>query len=146
MNIRRLALLGLATAILAARAASAEQFKAFDDVQVHYVVVNTLFLQPEVAAHYGIVRGKDRAIVNVSVLGSDGAALPAQVSGKTVNLLSQENPLEFNVITEDPAMYYIAPLRYTDHDVLRFRITVIVADREPMQLEFQQQMFVGSDP
>jgi hypothetical protein len=30
--------------------ATADQFKAFDGIEVHYVVVNTLFLQPDVAA------------------------------------------------------------------------------------------------
>jgi hypothetical protein len=146
MNARGLPWLWLLIAMLAVRDACAEQFKAFDDVQVHYMVVNTLFLRPEIAAHYGIVRGRDRAIVNVSVLDEDGTSLPAQVSGTTINLLSQEAPLEFTVYSEDPAIYYIAPLRYTDQDVLRFRISVVVEGREPMLLEFQQQMYVAAEP
>ncbi len=146
MNTRGLALISCLIATLLTRVAYAEQFKAFDDVQVHYIVVNSLFLQAEVAAHYGIVRGKDRAIVNVAALGADGAALSAQVTGVAVNLLSQQMPLEFETITDGPAIYYIAPLRYTDQDVLRFRITVVVADHDPMQLEFQQQMYVANEP
>jgi Domain of unknown function (DUF4426) len=122
--------------------AAADQFRAFDDVEVHYVVVNTLFLQPDVAARYGIVRGKDRAIVNVSVLGADSAALLADVTGTTLNLLSQEVPLAFGVIKEEQSIYYIAPIRYTDQDVLRFRINVVLPDRAPMNFEFQQQMYV----
>ena len=146
MNARGLPWLCLLIAMFAVRDAGAEQFKAFDDVQVHYVVVNTLFLQPDVAEHYGIVRGRDRAIVNLSVLGEGGESLPARVTGLTVNLLSQEAPLEFTVFREDPAIYYIAPLRYTDQDVLRFRISVAVEGREPMLLEFQQQMYVAAEP
>jgi Domain of unknown function (DUF4426) len=126
--------------------AAADQFRSFDDVEIHYVVVNTLFLQPDVAAHYGIVRSKDRAIVNVSVLGPDGAAVAADVSGTTVNLLSQEAPLEFAVINEEQSIYYIAPIRYTDQDVLRFRINVALADRAPMNFEFQQTMYVEPNP
>jgi hypothetical protein len=60
---------------LFAATAAAEQFKAFGDIEVHYAVVNTLFLQPNVAARYGIVRATDRAIVNVSVVDHDGATL-----------------------------------------------------------------------
>jgi hypothetical protein len=131
---------------LLALPAGAEQFKAFDDVEVHYVVVNTLFLQPDVATRYGVVRGKDRAIVNLSVLGHDGAAILGEVTGETVNLLSQKAPLQFSTIKEGDAIYYIAPIRYTDQDVLRFRITVIVPDRAPMNLEFQQQMYVEAGP
>jgi len=121
---------------------AAEQFKAFDDIEVHYVVVNTLFLQPDVAARYSVVRAKDRAIVNLSVLDRDGAALLGEVTGSTVNLLSQQSPLQFSVIREGDSIYYIAPIRYTDQDVLRFRISVTVPDRAPMNLDFQQQMYV----
>lgn len=128
---------------LIALPSSAEQFKAFDDIEVHYVVVNTLFLEPDVAKHYGVVRAKDRAIVNLSVLGADGKAILADVSGVAVNLLSQQAPLAFSTIREGESIYYVAPIRYTDQDVLRFRIAVKVPDREPMNLEFQQLMYVG---
>ncbi len=129
--------------VLFSTSAAADQFKEFDGVEVHYIVVNTLFLQPEVAAKYGVVRASDRAIVNLSVLGEDGGAIPGEVTGSTINLLSQTAPLQFAVINEGDSIYYIAPLRYTDQDVLRFRVTVRVHDRAPMDLEFQQQMYVG---
>lgn len=133
----------LALIALIALPSSAEQFKAFDDIEVHYVVVNTLFLEPDVAKHYGVVRAKDRAIVNLSVLGGDGKALLADVTGVAVNLLSQQAPLAFSTIREGESIYYIAPIRYTDQDVLRFRVAVKVADREPMNVEFQQLMYVA---
>ena len=126
--------------------AAAEQFRSFDDVDLHYVVVNTLFLQPDVAARYGLVRGKDRAIVNLSVLQHDGAALLGTVTGATINLLGQRAPLEFKMTREGEAIYYIAELRFTDQDVLRFDLTVDVPDRAPMRLEFQQQMYVEPSP
>jgi Domain of unknown function (DUF4426) len=139
---RRVAMLVMA---LAALPAAAEQYMAFDDVEVHYAVVNTLFLEPDVAGRYGIVRGKDRAIVNVSVLDANGEAIAAQVSGTTINLLSQQAPLRFSEVREGEAIYYIASLTYTDRDVLRFRIAVDVDGRETMNVEFQQQMFVEPD-
>jgi hypothetical protein len=125
---------------------SAEQFKAFGDIEVHYAVVNTFFLQPDIAARYSIVRGADRAIVNVSVLDHDGATLAADLRGVTLNLLNQEAKLTFDPIKEDESTYYIAPIRYTDQDVLRFRIDVTVPGRAPMHLEFQQQMYVEPEP
>jgi len=128
---------------LLALPSSAEQFKAFDDIEVHYVVVNTLFLDPDVAKRYGVVRAKDRAIVNLSVLGGDGKALLADVAGVTVNLLSQQATLTFATIREGESIYYIAPIRYTDQDVLRFRIAVKLPDRDPMNVEFQQLMYVA---
>jgi hypothetical protein len=128
---------------LLALPSSAEQFKAFDDIEVHYVVVNTLFLDPDVAKHYGVVRANDRAIVNLSVLGADGKARSADVAGVTVNLLSQQATLTFATIREGESIYYIAPIRYTDQDVLRFRIAVKLPDRDPMNVEFQQLMYVA---
>lgn len=127
---------------LIALPSSAEQFKAFDSIEVHYVVVNTLFLEPDVAKRYGVIRAKDRAIVNLSVLGADGKAISGDVTGVTVNLLSQQAALAFSTIREGESIYYIAPIRYTDQDVLRFRIAVKVPEREPMNLEFQQLMYV----
>jgi hypothetical protein len=131
---------------LFAATAAAEQFKAFGDIEVHYAVVNTLFLQPDVAARYGIVRDTDRAIVNVSVVDHDGATLAADLSGVTVNLLNQEAKLAFDTIKEDTSTYYIAPIRYTDQDVLRFRIDVALPNQPPMRLEFQQRMYVEPEP
>jgi len=125
---------------------SAEQYKAFGDIEIHYAVVNTLFLQPDVAARYDITRATDRAIVNVSVVDHDGATLAAELSGVTLNLLNQESKLTFSQIKEDESTYYIAAIRYTDQDVLRFRIDVTVRGRAPMHLEFQQQMYVAPEP
>lgn len=126
--------------------AFADQFKAFGDIDVHYAVVNTMFLQADVAARYNIVRATDRAIVNVSVIGHDGATLAANLSGVAINLLNQERKLAFAAIKEDESTYYIAPIRYTDQDVLRFRIDVVLPDRPALRLEFQQQMYVEPAP
>ncbi|HTK97477.1 MAG TPA: DUF4426 domain-containing protein [Pseudomonadales bacterium] len=127
----------------AALPAAADQFKSFDGIDVHYIVVNTLFLQPDVAARYKVVRANDRAIVNLSVIDEKGSAILAEVTGSTVNLLSQTHPLQFAVINEGDSIYYVAPFQYTDQDVLRFRVSISVPGRAPMDLEFQQQMYLG---
>ena len=142
--MKRRAILSL-IALLATNAA-ADQFKSFEGIDVHYIVVNTLFLQPEIAARYNVTRASDRAIVNLSVIDDNGSPLSAEVTGSTINLLSQTAPLQFAELREGEAIYYIAPLRYADLDVLRFRVTIAVPDREPMNLEFQQQMFLGVTP
>jgi hypothetical protein len=129
---------------LGAAPLAAEQLQKFDDIEVHYVVVNTSFLDPGVAAHYGVARGKDRAFVNLSVLGRDGASLDATVTGTMLNLLNQESALTFSTVKEAESIYFIAPLKFTDRDTLRFRIDVVVPGRAPMHVEFQQEMFVDS--
>ena len=132
--------------LLFALPAAADQFKSFNGVNVHYIVVNTLFLEPDIAARYNVVRASDRAILNLSVIDEKGVALQGEVTGTTINLLSQTAPLQFTEIKEGDAIYYIAPLRYTDQDVLRFKVTITVPGRAPMELQFQQQVFEGIAP
>ena len=134
-------LITLLLALLAAPVA-AEQLQKFGDIEVHYVVVNSSFLDPAVASRYGVQQGKDRAFVNLSVLDANGKSLDATVTGTTLNLLNQESVLSFNEIKEADSIYYIAPLRFTDRDTLRFRIDVVLTGRAPMRVEFQQQMFI----
>jgi hypothetical protein len=133
----------LLVAIFTAAPTAAEQFQAFGDIEVHYSVVNTLFLDGEITDRYGIARGRDRAIVNVAVLDHGGKPLAATVTGSTLNLLNQTEPLSFRTIDEPPSVYYIAPLRYTDGDVLRFRLEIDLPDHAPMRFEFQQPMYVA---
>lgn len=126
--------------------AAGDQFKSFNGVNVHYIVLNTLFLEPDIATRYNVVRASDRAILNLSVIDENGVALQGEVTGTTINLLSQTAPLQFSEIKEGDAIYYIAPLRHADQDVLRFRVTISVPGRPPMELQFQQQVFAGVAP
>jgi hypothetical protein len=45
----------------------AQQSERFGPFELHYSVVNTTFLEPEVAQNYGITRGKNRAFLNLAV-------------------------------------------------------------------------------
>lgn len=122
--------------------AQAEQFRRLGEWDVHYVVIRTSFLKPEIAARHAIVRGPDRALLNISVIGTDGQPVAAAVSGRVRNLLEQETPLEFQEVREGEAVYYLAPVRHTDRDTLRFHIEIRPPDGSIQHLEFQQQLYV----
>ena len=47
--------------VLMAGAATAQQSERFDQFELHRSVVYTTFLTPEIAAEYGIARGKYKA-------------------------------------------------------------------------------------
>ncbi len=126
--------------------ASAAQFVSVDGHEVHYVLVNTLFLAPEVAHRHSITRAKDRAIVNLSVIGPDGRARQAELKGNVRNLIGQINELDFARVKDGEAIYYIAPIRFTDQDVLRFEIDVAIADGPSTKVSFQERMWVDSTP
>ncbi|MFM8354627.1 MAG: DUF4426 domain-containing protein [Gammaproteobacteria bacterium] len=121
--------------------AQAEQFRRLGAWDVHYVVIRTSFLKPEIAARNNIVRGRDRALLNLSVLGRDGQPVAAEVTGTVRNLLEQVQPLEFQTVREGSAIYYLAEVRHTDRETLRFAIDIVPPDGIPQQLRFQQQLY-----
>ncbi len=127
--------------LLSGATARAEQLQRLGDWDVHYVVIRTSFLKPEIAARHGIVRGPDRALLNISVIGTDGKPVAATVSGRMRNLLEQDSPLDFQEVREGEAVYYLAPVKHTDREILRFYVDIRPPDGTVQHLEFQQQMY-----
>ena len=129
-----------AVLILAAGVLSAEQKQMFGDYEVHYSVFNPSFLRAEVAERYDVVRGRDKAVVNVSILdGERSVALP--VTGTVKNLLGQLQPLDFREVKEGEAVYYLAMLTYQDRDTLRFEITADLPGYGAAVVKFQQTLY-----
>jgi hypothetical protein len=126
--------------LLCPAAALAEQKQQLGPYEVHYVVVPSTFFSPAIAERYDIVRGRDRGLMNISIL-ENGRPVRGELDGVAVNLLEQRTVLEFREVREGDAVYYLAPVRYTDRETLRFRITIRSADGVDRVLAFQQQMF-----
>ncbi len=137
---RRAARLLGTLALLAAAVAQAEQKAVFGDIELHYVVFNTTFLQPEIARRYGITRGRDKALVNITVLDAAGAALAAPVAGNVTNLLGQQRALSFRRVAEGDAIYYLAALTYEHQETLRFEIVADLPGHGPARVHFQQML------
>lgn len=113
-------------ALMPTIAVQAQQSEMFGPFELHYSVVNTTFLEPSVAAAYGITRGKERAIVNLSVRehleagGEVGRAM--QLKGTTWDLLQKMEELEFQEVREGPAIYYIAELKFLNEEYRFFEV------------------------
>ena len=118
----------------------AEQRQSFGGWDVHYVVLPTGFLKPAIAAQYEITRGRDRALVNISVLAPSGVPQQVSIEGTVKNLLGQLQPLVFREVTEGEAVYYLAAVKHTHEEVLRFDISLSAPEAPPMRLEFQQKL------
>mgnify|MGYP001053395294 FL=1 len=122
--------------------ANAEQKETLGEWDVHYMVVNTPFLTPEVAASYGIVRSKYNALVNISVLNKDsGEAQRVSVNGNATNLLGSKKQLTFKKVEDGDAIYYLAVLPFRDQETYRFEVTAQRAN-EKQTLKFKQKMYV----
>lgn len=95
------------------------------DHVVHFSAQSTDQLPPEVARAYNIVRSKNRAMLNVSVLNeSDNTAVAANVSVKTVNLTGQLKNVTMRQINEQDAIYYIGEIPVANRETLIFDISV----------------------
>jgi len=112
---------------------------------VHFSALSTDQLPPEVARTYNIVRSKDRAMLNVSVL-EEGTNTPvtAEVSVKTVNLTGQLKNVTMRMIREQEAIYYIGETPVANRETLIFDISITpdgVADSSDVR--FKRQFYTN---
>ena len=127
--------------------ANAEPKQRFGDYDVHYSIVNTTFLKPDVAKAYGITRGDDRFILNVGVreLLSDGSdvARKSDVTGTVFNLIHRK-PLDFKEIDERDAIYYIAQFTADNKEMLDFTLAIKPdSSQRSYKLQFNKKLYTG---
>lgn len=95
---------------------------------VHFSAQSTDQLPPLVAREYNIVRSKDRAMLNVSVIRKeDNLPVPAEIKVKTINLTSQLKNVTMRRIDEagpTAAIYYIGETSVANREWLIFDISV----------------------
>lgn len=118
----------------------------FGDYTIHYNVFNSTDIPAKVAEAYKLVRGKDRALVNISLTktenGSTTLGLPAIVGGASRNLMQQKQALKFIEIKEGDATYYLAPFVFNNEEVLHFDIQVSAdANSKPMNFTFNRTLY-----
>ncbi|NOR37922.1 MAG: DUF4426 domain-containing protein [Woeseiaceae bacterium] len=113
------------------------------DHVVHFSAQTTDQLPPEVARAYSIVRSKNRAMLNVSVLrASDNAAVEAGVTVKAVNLTGQLKNITMRQIDEQNAIYYIGEVAVANRETLIFDISVTPEGEDsPSDVRFKRQFF-----
>jgi hypothetical protein len=126
--------------LLLALPAFAERKQTFGELDVHYSVFNSSFLQPDVAAAAGLTRSKTVGVLNIAAL-KDGKGQAAKVSGTLKNLLGQTNELQFKQVLESGAVYYLAEFPLREREMLTFSINVQVGDGAPHTLTFNQEVF-----
>jgi hypothetical protein len=125
--------------------AAGSNSQTFGDYTVYYSLFNSTFLQPDVAGAANIVRGDDRAVVNVSIRkknpNNTDTAVTATVSGVS-NDMMRDFPLNFKEIKEPGAIYYLAQFEHFNEETRNFTINVKVADQsEPMVIKFSQKLW-----
>lgn len=128
---------------LAVCSAWAEQFFEIGDFEAHYMILDTLSLQPDVAESYGIERARNLSILTLSVLDDAGGAVEADISGAMTNLLGVQREIRFKAIKEGNARYAIATLQHSE-ETMRFKLTITTQDGQVHELKFQQKLYLGT--
>jgi hypothetical protein len=126
--------------------ATAENSRVFGDYVVHYNAFRSDTLSPEIAKAYELTRRNNRIIVNITVLqkvmGTTGKPVAATVAGNASNLTGQMKSLEFREIKEGTAIYYLAELKVSDGEFLKFKINITPEGEEgPARLQFSKRFF-----
>lgn len=126
--------------------AAAENSQVFGDYVVHYNAFRSDTLSPEIAKAYELTRRNNRIIVNITVLkkvmGTTGKPVAATIAGNASNLTGQLKNLEFREIKEDTAIYYIAELKVSDGEFLKFKLNITPEGEEgPARLQFSKRFF-----
>jgi hypothetical protein len=126
--------------------AFAENSRVFGDYVVHYNAFRSDTLSPEMAKAYDLTRRNNRIIVNITVLkkvmGTTGKPVQATVTGNASNLTGQLKTLEFREIKEDTAIYYLAELKVSDGEFLKFRLNIAPqGEQGPARLQFSKRFF-----
>jgi hypothetical protein len=124
-------------------APAGETSKDIGDHVVHFSSQLTDELPPEIARAYNIVRSKNRAMLNVSVLSkSDNKPVAADVSVKTVNLTGQLKNVTMRRIDEEDAIYYIGEASVANRETLIFDISVTPdGASETSEVRFKRQFY-----
>tara|TARA_R110000782_G_scaffold39383_5_gene91523 strand:+ start:725 stop:1171 length:447 start_codon:yes stop_codon:yes gene_type:complete len=113
---------------------------------VHFSAQSTDQLPPAIAREYNIVRSKNRAMLNVSVLReSDMVPVSADVTVSTVNLTGQLKNVTMRKIEEPGetvAIYYIGDTTVANREVLNFEISIRPdGEDEVSKVRFQREFY-----
>jgi len=128
-------------ALVFSPAAHSEQSEKVGAYNVHYVAFASTFLSPEMARKYNVVRGRNRALINISVLDKDNSPVRAKLNGTVKNLPGQILRLNFEEVIEGDAVYYLAQTRFSDQELMRFNINFVGPDGEENTLKFDQKLY-----
>lgn len=110
---------------------------------IHFSAQSTDQLPPEIARAYNILRSKNRAMLNVSVLRkTDNVPVTAEVKVKTVNLTGQLKNVTMRQIEEQEAIYYIGETAVANRETLIFDINVLPeGEDQASEVRFKRQFY-----
>ena len=122
------------------------------DVGTHEIHVNALttdMIPPEVAQSYGIVRSKQRALLNVAIRDKDTQqTVESELEVSAVNLTGQRKNIDMRPVHEPgidgagDAVYYIGEVPVANRETLLFDVNITLpGSDEVVGMKFKRQFF-----
>ncbi len=110
---------------------------------IHFSAQSTDQLPTEVARAYNIIRSKNRAMLNVSIIDkSNHKPVSGHVTVKTVNLTGQLKNVLMREIKEQEAIYYIGETPVANRETLVFDISVTPeGESTASKVRFKRQFY-----
>ena len=138
----------ISAAVLVTASANAQRSERFGPYELHYNVVNSTVIEAEVAAQYGIARGRRRAIVNFSLREhldtGDAVSRAMNLEGESWDLTGQRVNFDFLEVREGPAIYYIGQFKFLNREWRHFSLEFQPEGSEQSYtFEYKQQMYVN---
>ncbi|MAR33180.1 MAG: hypothetical protein CMK35_05920 [Porticoccaceae bacterium] len=143
---RKLCLLSLLLFFLIpgfAKELNIENLKQHADLEIYYSAFPSSFISPEIANSNRISQRKDLGIVNIVGLKRYGNYVPLAIHGNVQNIFQQKQILNFNLVQEGDALYYLASFNYENEDFLTFSIWIKPQSAtQENQIKFQKIMYI----
>ena len=126
--------------------AHAENSTKVDGYAIHHNAITTDTLLPDIAKAYGIVRSRNRAMINISLIkekkGTTGTPTAANVKATLKRLTGQQQEIPLKEIKEGDAIYYIGVFGIVHGENVRFNIQVTPqGSQNTYQAKLAQQFF-----
>jgi len=122
--------------------------KIYDDGEyiIHFNGLNSDFISPEIARTYNINRSKNRGLVNVAVhkKNADGSksSIKAELNPTVANLTGQLKKVDWRLIEEQDAVYYIGLVGVANGETLIFDLNLIPEGKtNNIPVRFQHRFF-----
>lgn len=134
--------------MLLGSAAKAQLSERFGPYELYYSVVNTTFIEPGVAAEYGLARGSRRAIINLALREhlEDGSTVAREMDleGQSWDLTQSRINFDFIKVVEGPAIYYIGEFKFINREWRFFDVSFTPrGSTERYQFDFKKQMYIN---
>jgi len=140
------ALILLSSAVLAAPQGHTDA----PGIRMYHSLFNSKLLDKKAATSLDLVRANDVATLTIALTkpldkGQFSLGKPGLLKAHTLNVRGQRKDLEFTAVNEGEITYYIAQVRHSKDEVLRFFIIAGFDDGARVSTKFNQRMYLGDD-